>query len=724
MSFFIFIAFTVKAQNKFDQIGLPESPNSKVAFALRKLSTSYNGPLLRININSNYYDVYPDNTGILSLNSNISALYNTYNSSATGATLNALSTIISSSTDATVCIWYDQSGSGFDATQDVTANQPFIIQSGNIILQKNKPTITFNGANSNYFKLLGYIPNTVTNFSIITAASISPLVSGSSPLWCSRPPQNGNPPSYQNSITLCLGSSIVFIDDSKSTYIGPSINSTDNNLFISSNIWTSNSGNAITPSQFSMFINGNTPITTNNITGSDNSPVESFNTQYATMGYSFAWNNYFYGNVSELIVFESSLSKMNRQALEINQGVYYNIPTSSSLNSYGEIIYNKSNFINRNGAIGIGAINGAGQSISLTTLPLPITGAINSITSTTASSSVSIESDGGGAVVTGVCWGTTTAPNTSGFYSTDGGAVGSFNSILTSLSASTTYYVRSYATNGLGTKYGNEVSFTTLAPVVPSLSSTTVANTITGTTAISGGNVLSNGGVVITERGICWSNSSNPTTSDNKVSVAGTTGVFSGNLTNLALGITYYVRSYAINNIGTSYGDEISFTTNSFLSIGDSYAGGKIAYIFQNNESGYVAGETHGLIAASSDVLRSNWCGASTFSTTSISTGTAIRTGLANTLAIIARVGNTTTSAAKSCRDYRGGNFSDWYLPSKDELNKLFINKTAIGNFVSSNYWSSSQYNSSMAYYQSFSSGSSIPASKTSLFYVRPVRNF
>ncbi len=164
--------------------------------------------------------------------------------------------------------------------------------------------------------------------------------------------------------------------------------------------------------------------------------------------------------------------------------------------------------------------------------------------------------------------------------------------------------------------------------------------------------------------------------------------------------------------------------TISPLNIGDSYAGGKIAYIFQNNESGYVAGETHGLIAASSDVLRSNWCGASTFSTTSISTGTAIRTGLANTLAIIARVGNTTTSAAKSCRDYRGGNFSDWYLPSKDELNKLFINKTAIGNFVNNYYWSSSQYNSSSAYIQLFSSGSSTWITKTGSFYVRPVRTF
>ena len=74
-----------------------------------------------------------------------------------------------------------------------------------------------------------------------------------------------------------------------------------------------------------------------------------------------------------------------------------------------------------------------------------------------------------------------------------------------------------------------------------------------------------------------------------------------------------------------------------------------------------------------------------------LAAGTAIGTGLANTIAIINVQGNIGGYAAKLCRDYRGGGYTDWYLPSTDELFLLFLNQTIVGGFVRDIYWSSSE---------------------------------
>jgi hypothetical protein len=131
--------------------------------------------------------------------------------------------------------------------------------------------------------------------------------------------------------------------------------------------------------------------------------------------------------------------------------------------------------------------------------------------------------------------------------------------------ASTTYYVRSYAINSAGTGYGDEISFTTGARSLPTLTTTT-ASAIAGTTATSGGNVTSSGNDVLTERGVCWHTSNNPTTSNSKlINAPATTGTFTSALTGLAANTTYYVRAYATNSVGTAYGNEVSFTTNPTL---------------------------------------------------------------------------------------------------------------------------------------------------------------
>ena len=84
---------------------------------------------------------------------------------------------------------------------------------------------------------------------------------------------------------------------------------------------------------------------------------------------------------------------------------------------------------------------------------------------------------------------------------------------------------------------------------------------IKATSAVCGGNVTTDGGVEVTARGVCWSTSQNPTIEDNKTTDGSGVGIFTSRLSNLEFNTTYYVRAYATNEVGTSYGEEVSFTT-------------------------------------------------------------------------------------------------------------------------------------------------------------------
>ena len=103
--------------------------------------------------------------------------------------------------------------------------------------------------------------------------------------------------------------------------------------------------------------------------------------------------------------------------------------------------------------------------------------------------------------------------------------------------------------------------------------------------------------------------------------------------------------------------------------------------------------------------------------------GTAIGTGNQNTIDIMAGCA-TAGIAARLCGDLVQGGYSDWYLPSKDELNKLYLNRSAIGGFASVGYWSSTEYVYSRAWYQSFDDGDQIQALKDVTYYVRAIRAF
>jgi hypothetical protein len=167
------------------------------------------------------------------------------------------------------------------------------------------------------------------------------------------------------------------------------------------------------------------------------------------------------------------------------------------------------------------------------------------------------------------------------------------------------------------------------------------------------------------------------------------------------------------------------------LVIGEAYQGGKVAYILVSGDPGYDANTQHGLIAATSDQstgIGIQWYNGS--NTITGATGTAIGTGLSNTNTIIASQGGTATSyAAGLARAHNGGGYNDWYLPSMDELNKLYINRTAIGGFASGGsegdfYWSSSEFSSSQAWDQEFNGGFQGNGLKGYPTYVRAIRSF
>ncbi len=265
-------------------------------------------------------------------------------------------------------------------------------------------------------------------------------------------------------------------------------------------------------------------------------------------------------------------------------------------------------------------------------LPQVTTANVVNITHTTASSGGEVTSDGSESVTArGVCWSTSQNPTTADSHTTDGSGTGSFSSSITGLTPNTTYYVRAYATNSVGTAYGEERSFTTNCGSVnvsisgnssvnygssvtltangaysyhwstgANTASITVAPTVTTTYSVSGtdaygctgtasqtvtvnlvaptvatadftdynytsvtsgGEVTADGGANVTARGVCWSTSQNPTVSGSHTTDGSGTGSFSSNIGGLNEGTTYYVRAYATNSAGTSYGEEKQFRT-------------------------------------------------------------------------------------------------------------------------------------------------------------------
>ncbi len=194
-------------------------------------------------------------------------------------------------------------------------------------------------------------------------------------------------------------------------------------------------------------------------------------------------------------------------------------------------------------------------------LPTVTTTTPTSPTQTTVTTGGNVTSNGGAAVTArGVAYGTATSPTTAGPHTSDGTGDGVFTSNLTGLTPGTTYYVRAYAMNSVGTAYGSEVQFTT-SPVLLATVTTATPASVDNDSAVGGGEVTADGGGAVLERGVCWGTTTGPTIAGSHVASGAGTGTFTADLTGLPEATTIYFRAYATNSAGTAYGNEVTART-------------------------------------------------------------------------------------------------------------------------------------------------------------------
>jgi hypothetical protein len=282
----------------------------------------------------------------------------------------------------------------------------------------------------------------------------------------------------------------------------------------------------------------------------------------------------------------------------------------------------------------------------------------------------------------------------------------------------------------------NQPVFTIVS--IPVLTTSDVI-TVTPLTATGGGDVTSDGGAPIISRGLCWSTNPTPTIDDSKTVDGTGTGAFTSSITGLTEGSVYYARAYATNNAGTAYGTEMTFTA---LVIGQNYKGGILGYLLQPGDLGYCAGEAHGIVVSHYSSAKRPWSYVANTRVANIRIGTktALGTGKANTDRIVRDQQFPRTledlaniSAAQICfYIIKNEDYMDWYLPSKDELNKLYINKDKLPGFTKEGqdyYWSSSEVSSSEAieneaWIQSFTTGKQSTYDKIGKMFFSPIRSF
>lgn len=259
----------------------------------------------------------------------------------------------------------------------------------------------------------------------------------------------------------------------------------------------------------------------------------------------------------------------------------------------------------------------------------------------------------------------------------------------------------------------NGQSSTQSSLCLPSIT-TDAASAVGLDSALIGGSIASDGGSSIILRGVCYSISPNPNMGNSRTEDGSGIGSFITVLRGLTSSTTYYARSYAKNSNGVVvYGNEVSFSTSS-INIGSNYAGGIVFYIDSTGQHGLVcAPSDHGNFQCVSDTIYI------------VGTSTAFGTGQSNTSLILAGCSQRPI-AASVCDDLVLNGYSDWYLPSLDELQLMYSNLHAqgIGGFSGSWYWSSSHPNIARAWCIIFNNGYVYPNDPNDSFQVRAVRAF
>lgn len=301
-------------------------------------------------------------------------------------------------------------------------------------------------------------------------------------------------------------------------------------------------------------------------------------------------------------------------------------------------------------------------------LPKVTTDEFYNITMNTATISGTVSSNGGHSLIErGICYANHQSPTIDDMHNSAGAELGTFSCNLTDLQTNVTYYVRAYATNTIGTAYGEQKSFT--PDGLPTV--TTIPPTLSGMTVTTGGNVTSDGGSPVIARGVCYGNTPYPdlSSSHNHTTNGSGTGTFGSTFTMNNSGSLYYIRAYATNSNGTSYGEQLTIG-GPYLSLPTFTYGGRTYRVAPTADQTYYWNDAN------------NYC---------------------NNLTLYG--------------------YSDWRLPTLEELKQMYDNKASIGGFSTGWYWSMTQCSSYSHYSLSFSSRSADCDSNSSyLFYVRPIR--
>lgn len=332
-------------------------------------------------------------------------------------------------------------------------------------------------------------------------------------------------------------------------------------------------------------------------------------------------------------------------------------------------------------------------------LPVLTTSEISFITNSTAVCGGSITSDGGYPITAkGVVWDTLPNPVVSDNQTRDGSGTGSFTSNLSSLSGSKTYYVRAYARNQLGNGYGNEISFRTLA-VLPASVSTLPVVFFKDTMAFGQGSVSDFGGGRLTDMGVVMSTNPNPSFADIRASMSGGNyDSFYARFGSLLPNTVYYVKAYAVNEAGVSYGNEISFTTAA-LSPGNVIVSNQVWALKDLSTTTYRNGDPIPQVTEASEwasLTTGAWCWYNNDSATYASTYGRIYNGYAIT-------------------DPRGLAPAGWHLPSDSEWNTLAV---TLGGFAiagsklkdtTSSLWPSPNFNTNESGFTALPNGFRTP---------------
>ena len=356
-----------------------------------------------------------------------------------------------------------------------------------------------------------------------------------------------------------------------------------------------------------------------------------------------------------------------------------------------------------------------------------------------------------------------------------GSGTGEFSANATQLEEGKVYYIRAYVTNSKGTVYGEELSvdFNGVMPIVSTQAVT--GKIIAQGVATLNGTIESKGDPAYTQRGFVYGVAHNPTKDDaTVVNVSGTnTGSYTYNLNNLEMGSIYYVRAFATSSKGTAYGSEVTLDFNAVLpevtTVSVEAKDSVHAYFIGNislkgdpeyTERGFIYGTIQNPMIddAEATIVSVAKTSSNQFETqvtiNGLNKGTFyVRAYVKNELKTIygevlklehpdyaeyivlpTFVHNASVyrvykelgrmnwqNAIYTCENLTCGGYSDWHLPTWDELNTMYINKDNIGDFQSAWYWSSSYQQGVGPFGQNFTDGSQGIVEYTKTFRVNEI---